>query len=112
MLKPTDDPENPTLWKEWNKMVDEKKLAAQLQGEGFSHTYFWADGPNTRYPEHAHREETAHIVLSGEMTLTLNGEAHLYRAGERCDVPAGAAHSAQMGRFGCRYLIGERTATH
>lgn|SRR6267142_88018 len=89
-------------------MMDEKKLTAQLKGEGFSHTYIWADGPNTRYPEHTHREETAHIILSGEMTLTMNGESHLFRAGERCDVPAGATHSAVMGRLGCRYLIGER----
>ena len=91
-------------------MMDEKKLATQLQNEGFSHTYVWADGPNIHYPEHTHSDETAHIVLSGEMTLTMNGESHLYRAGERCDVPAGAIHSAHMGRFGCRYLIGERSA--
>ena len=89
-------------------MVDERRLAADLQREGFSHTYVWADGPNTRYPEHTHADETAHIILSGEMTLTLNGESHIFRAGERCDVPAGAKHSAQMGPLGCRYLIGER----
>ncbi|HWZ97407.1 MAG TPA: cupin domain-containing protein [Candidatus Dormibacteraeota bacterium] len=89
-------------------MMDEKKLAAQLQAEGFSHTCVWADGPNMYYPDHTHHEETAHIILSGEMTLTLNGESHLYHAGERCDVPAGTVHSAVMGRLGCRYLIGER----
>lgn len=92
-------------------MVDERKLAADLQREGFSHTYVWADGPNTQYPEHTHSDETAHIVLSGEMTLTLDGESHVYHAGERCDVPAGARHSARMGPFGCRYLIGERGST-
>jgi quercetin dioxygenase-like cupin family protein len=87
-------------------MMDEKKVAEQLQREGFSQTYIWADGPNTTYPEHIHTDETAHIVLSGEMTLIMNGESHLYRAGERFDVPAGARHSAHMGRFGCRYVIG------
>jgi mannose-6-phosphate isomerase-like protein (cupin superfamily) len=93
-------------------MVDEKKLAAQLKGEGFEHTYVWADGPNMQYPDHTHDAETTHIILSGEMTLTLNGESHLYRAGERCDVPAGATHSAVIGRLGCRYLIGERAHSH
>jgi hypothetical protein len=34
------------------------------------------------------------------MTLTMDGESHTYRAGERCDVPAGAAHSARMGPGG------------
>jgi len=42
------------------------------------------------------------------MTLTQNGGAQTYRAGERVDVPAGAVHSARMGPRGCRYLIGER----
>ncbi|HJZ63655.1 MAG TPA: cupin domain-containing protein [Candidatus Acidoferrum sp.] len=93
-----------------SQMLDERKLAADLEREGFSHTYVWADGPNTHYPEHTHNDETAHIILSGEMTLTLNGESHLYRAGGRCDVPAGAKHSAHMGPLGCRYLIGERAA--
>ena len=48
------------------------------------------------------------MILSGEMTLTLGGASRTYRAGERCDVAAGANHSARMGPNGCRYLIGER----
>jgi len=88
--------------------VDEKHLVKNLQREGFGHTYVWQDGPNTAYPEHTHDAETAHIILSGEMTLTTAGASRTYRAGERCDVPAGAVHSARMGPKGCRYLIGER----
>jgi quercetin dioxygenase-like cupin family protein len=42
------------------------------------------------------------------MTLTMDGQSHTYRAGERCDVPAGAVHAARMGSAGCRYLVGER----
>ena len=88
--------------------MDERALAEQLRKEGFSHTYVWQDGPDTRYPDHAHEEETAHIILSGEMTLSVAGESRTFREGERCDVPAGAVHSATMGPKGCRYLIGER----
>ena len=91
--------------------MDEKKLAAQLKAEGFSHTDIWADGPKTHYPDHTHDQETAHIILSGEMTLTMNGHSKCYGAGERCDVPADATHSALMGPLGCRYLIGERTSS-
>jgi len=83
-------------------------MANQLEREGFGHTYVWQDGPNAFYPEHAHDSETAHIILSGEMTLTMNDQAETYRLGERCDVPAKAVHSAKMGPNGCRYLIGER----
>jgi mannose-6-phosphate isomerase-like protein (cupin superfamily) len=83
-------------------------LISQLQQEGFAHTYVREDGPYTRYPDHTHRMETAHIILTGELTLAMNGTSKTYRAGERCDVPANAVHSARMGPQGCRYLIGER----
>ena len=88
--------------------MDEKQLARTLERQGFGHTYVWEDGPNASYADHTHAAETAHIILSGEMTLTMGGQSHTYRCGERCDVPAGAVHSARMGPTGCRYLIGER----
>jgi len=88
--------------------MDEKELAKQLEGEGFSHTYVWQDGPNASYPDHTHPTDTAHIILSGEMALTMIGRTETYKTGGRCDVPAGAVHSANMGPRGCRYLIGEK----
>lgn len=88
--------------------MDTHALEKQLQSEGFSTTYVWQDAPGTCYPDHTHATETAHIILDGEMTLTVQGTAATYRAGDRCDVPAGAVHSARMGKAGCRYLIGER----
>lgn len=85
-----------------------KDLEGQLHFEGFSHTYVWQDRPNAFYSEHTHPTETAHVILDGEMTLTMNGEAKCFRAGDRCDVLAGTVHSARMGPRGCRYLIGEK----
>lgn len=87
---------------------DEKSLERGLHQEGFLRTYVWQDGPNAFYPDHTHAMETAHIILDGEMTLTRAGATLTYGAGERCDVPAGALHSAKMGPRGCRYLIGEK----
>jgi len=88
--------------------MDENELARQLEREGFSHTYVWQDGPDASYPDHTHATETAHIILSGEMTLTMAARSVTYQPGDRCDVPAGSVHSAKMGPRGCRYLIGER----
>lgn len=79
-----------------------------LEQEGFGDTYVWQDEPDAFYPTHTHDMETAHIILRGELTLTMDGRSETYRAGGRCDVPAGAAHSAKMGPSGCRYLVGER----
>ncbi|HXJ16591.1 MAG TPA: cupin domain-containing protein [Candidatus Polarisedimenticolia bacterium] len=88
--------------------MDVRALESQLRSEGFSHTFVWQDGPHAFYPEHTHAGLTAHIILDGEMTLTMQGQSQTYRAGDRCDVPAGAVHSAQMGPRGCRYLVGEK----
>ncbi len=88
--------------------MEEKDLAEQLLHEGYVHLYVWEDGPNVDYPEHQHRAESAHIILNGEMSMTMNGETKVYRAGERFDLPLGARHSAKTGPQGCRYLIGER----
>ena len=88
--------------------MDEKTLERQLRKEGFRTTYVWQDAPGAYYPDHTHPTETAHVILSGEMALSWDGVSRTCRAGERCDVPAGAVHSAKMGPEGCRYLIGER----
>ena len=89
--------------------MDLKAIEEQLRGEGYRHIYTWQDGPDVFYPDHTHAVETAHIILEGEMTLTCNGVAGTYHAGERApDVPAAAVHSARMGPRGCRYLIGEK----
>ncbi len=91
-----------------NSKLSEKDYRNQLDAEGFSHTFVWQDRPNAFYTDHTHAGLTAHIILDGEMALTMNGQSHTYRIGERCDVPAGAVHSARMGAKGCRYLVGEK----
>ena len=88
--------------------LDQKSLERGLHQEGFLHTYVWQDGPNAFYPDHTHASETAHIILDGAMTLTQGGATHTYGVGERCDVPAGAVHSAKIGPCACRYLIGQK----
>lgn len=70
--------------------------------------FIWQDAAHAFYPDHKHSGLTAHIVLDGEMTLTMLGQPTTYRAGERCDVPPETIHSARMGPRGCRYLVGEK----
>jgi len=88
--------------------LNEDELSKGLRAEGFRQIFVWQDGPNAYYAKHTHPTETAHIVLDGEMTLTMGGAMRTYKAGERCDVPSGAEHSARMGPGGCKYLVGER----
>jgi quercetin dioxygenase-like cupin family protein len=87
---------------------DESQLRRELEREGFFHSFVWWDAPGKIYPDHTHAGVTAHIILEGEITLTTKGESHTYHTGERCDIPAGAVHSARIGPHGCRYLIAEK----
>jgi quercetin dioxygenase-like cupin family protein len=86
--------------------LTEEELNEQLRRQGFSRVYVWQDAAGVFYPEHIHEGLTAHIILDGEMTMSMRGAMKTYRVGERCDVPAGAVHAARMGPEGCRYLIG------
>lgn len=88
--------------------MEVNEIESALSKEGFRHTYVWRDTAETFYPDHTHDTLTAHIILDGQMTLTMDGKAETYYAGDRCDVPAGVVHSALMGPHGCRYLIGEK----
>jgi len=92
-------------------MTDSKRvreIEETLRREGYRHIYDWRDEPGADYLDHAHLCLTAHIILEGEMTVTMNGETRTYHAGERFDIPAGAVHSARMGPAGCHYLVGEK----
>jgi hypothetical protein len=71
--------------------MNEKELARKLEAEGFSRTFVWQDGPNMHYPDHTHDEETAHIILGGEMTLTIPSKAR-----PRPIAPANAAMSRRV----------------
>jgi quercetin dioxygenase-like cupin family protein len=88
--------------------MNEAQFRKQLEEEGFETLYVWEDGPGAFYSDHKHLGHSAHIILDGEMTLTMQGSSRTYRVGDRVDVPGSAVHSAKMGPMGCRYLIGEK----
>jgi mannose-6-phosphate isomerase-like protein (cupin superfamily) len=71
--------------------MDVAELESRLQKEGFRRTYVWRDAPEVFYSDHTHNTLTAQIILSGEMTLTMNGESKTCYAGDRCDVPAASS---------------------
>jgi mannose-6-phosphate isomerase-like protein (cupin superfamily) len=88
--------------------LNEKELTQQLYAEGFTRVFVWTDGSGVHYAEHTHKSETVHIILTGQMTLEMDGQSEVYQPGDRVDVPPGQTHIATMGPEGCRYLVGER----
>ncbi len=89
-------------------MPTEKIWREKLTAEGFKTIDVGTDPAGLEYPPHKHDTYVEHVVLTGEMTLTIEGETRILKAGDRWGAPAGAVHSAKIGPSGCTYLIGEK----
>jgi len=88
--------------------MKEQKYIEQLKKEGFKYIFTHEDSPNAYYPNHSHDSLTAHVVLEGELTLTIKGKNKTYKKGRRIDVNRDILHSAKIGPKGCRYIIGRK----
>jgi quercetin dioxygenase-like cupin family protein len=64
--------------------------------------------PNHVNPEHAHEFDARVMVLTGEITITRDGTATTYRAGDSCAVPADCRHAEQVGPAGVSDIAGRR----
>ena len=89
----------------------------QERGLSVGHSIVWRWVQ--RYAPEINKRIRPHLKMSGtsyriDETYIKVGTSckYLYRAGDRCDVPAGVPHSAVMGPLGCRYIVGERAAAH
>lgn len=82
-------------------------LRKKLTDEGYKEIYEWSDDPYYEYQVHIHATDTTLFVLEGEITVTIEGKSRTYHKGERVIVPAHKKHSAQVGKEGASYLVGE-----
>jgi quercetin dioxygenase-like cupin family protein len=64
--------------------------------------------PNTAAPEHVHDFDAKLLVLGGEITITRDGKAETFRAGQCYMVPAGCVHAEHVGPEGVAYVSGRR----
>jgi quercetin dioxygenase-like cupin family protein len=60
--------------------------------------------------EHKHAFDAHILVTAGEFTITIDGTARTYRAGETFAVPAGTPHAEAAGAEPVRYTVARRTA--
>lgn len=54
--------------------MEVNEIESALSKEGFRHTYVRRDTAETFYPDHTHDTLTAHIILDGQLTLTMTGK--------------------------------------
>lgn len=88
--------------------MTEAEAKLQLEHEGFRNVSAWLDSPDFSYPEHVHPTGTVHIIVEGEMVVTMDGIIHDLQAGDRLEIEADQPHLARMGPLGCTYVTGEK----
>ena len=87
---------------------DARTLRRRLEREGYS-VFEWSDRPGAYYPPHSHPEDQSHWVVSGELTLVVEGEEYTLGPGDRDYLPAWTEHEAHVrGGHPVIYLIGAR----
>lgn len=79
-----------------------------LKDEGFQKVYIWFDAEGTKYHDHTHNFYSAHIVLEGEIKIVSQGKEYIFKKGDRFDVFKDEVHAAEVGKGGCKYIIGEK----
>ena len=89
-------------------LPDARALRRRLEREGYS-VFEWSDRPGAYYPPHSHPEDQSHWVVSGELTLVVEGEEYTLGPGDRDYLPAWTEHEAHFrGRETVVYLVGAR----
>lgn len=53
----------------------------------------WHTDKGAVLPEHSHLHEQLTQVIEGEFELTINGQTHIYKAGDLAIIPSYAVHS-------------------
>ena len=85
-----------------------EEFKSELGKAGFSEFVLveWpADG---MAPLHSHPFEARALILSGEITLLVDGSEHRFRPGEVFHLALGQPHEERYGPSGVRYLVGRR----
>ncbi|NBQ75756.1 MAG: cupin domain-containing protein [Acetobacteraceae bacterium] len=84
---------------------DEFEADLLKQGYGVFYGGFRAGLEN---PEHTHPWDARLFILGGEITITQDGKAICYRAGDTCAVAANYPHAEQVGPSGVAFMSGRK----
>ena len=82
---------------------------AQLRAEGYQVITTVAQPVGYAMGEHVHAFDACALILEGDFTITVAGQARHYATGEIFRLPAGTPHAEHAGPQGVKYLAGRRT---
>ena len=82
----------------------------QLRANGFTEVLTRELPPGYFLGDHEHPFDARALILSGDITLTVDGAARTYQAGTVFELGAGCVHQERAGDAGVTYLVGRRAA--
>lgn len=92
----------------WEKTLSEPALVNSLSSKGYR-TVRWSNEPGDKYPVHMHDFDKVILVLRGSITFKIPRieEEYILHAGDRLELPAGYAYSAEVGSQGVTCIEGK-----
>jgi hypothetical protein len=90
-------------------MISIEQLGALMRAAGYDEVVERAWAPGTVVDTHTHPFDVNALMVAGEMTLTLAGEApRRLRAGDTFQLAADVPHAEQYGPDGATYWVARR----
>ena len=89
-------------------MMNSAEFEANLAQEGYTEVVKRGMEADKIVDEHDHPFDARIMVLNGEITLTVDGTAQVYREGDTCSMAAGCRHEEAVGPEGVKLLVGRR----
>jgi quercetin dioxygenase-like cupin family protein len=87
--------------------MDQGEFEADLRRQGYE-IFYGGMQAGTVNPDHAHDWDARVMVIGGEITMTRDGKAETFRAGDSCAVARGEVHAEHVGARGVAYIAGRR----
>jgi len=87
--------------------MNQSEFEADLRREGYE-VYYGGQRAGHTAPDHTHDWDARVMVIGGEITITRNGKADRFCAGDSCAVAAGEVHAEDVGKYGVAYIAGRR----
>jgi quercetin dioxygenase-like cupin family protein len=89
--------------------MNHDQFQEHLRVEGYQVITTVAQPVGYAMDDHAHAFDACALILNGDFTITVDGQARHYATGDVFRLSAGTVHSEHAGPQGVKYLAGRRS---
>ena len=89
--------------------MDVQAFEADLRAQGYQVITSVEQPPGYAMGEHIHPFDACALIVAGDFTITVDGQAHRYGVGDVFRLPAGTVHTENAGSQGVHYRAGRRS---